>query len=154
MQWFSEKYLTPVLIGVRINFSYNRRRHVMKYIRQFGIIILISLIGELLKWLLPFPVPASIYGLVLMLLALSFHIIPLDAVKDSGRFLIDIMPLMFIPAAVGLLNSWGVLKPVFLPVLLITIITTIAVMAVTGRVTQFVIKKERKRKEAFHERSS
>lgn len=126
----------------------------MKYIRQFGIIILISLMGELLKWLLPLPIPASIYGLVLMLLALGLHIIPLDAVKDAGRFLIDIMPLMFIPAAVGLMNSWGVLKPVFLPVLLITIISTIVVMAVTGRVTQFIIKRERKRKEAVNERSN
>lgn len=126
----------------------------MKYIRQFGIIIMISLLGELLKWLLPLPIPASIYGLVLMLLALGLHIIPLDAVKDAGRFLIDIMPLMFIPAAVGLMNSWGVLKPVFLPVLLITIISTIVVMAVTGRVTQFIIKRERKRKEAVNERSN
>lgn len=126
----------------------------MKYIRQFGIIILISLMGELLKWLLPLPIPASIYGLVLMLLALFLRIIPLDAVKDAGRFLIDIMPLMFIPAAVGLMNSWDVLKPVFLPVLLITIISTIVVMAVTGRVTQFIIKKERRRKEAINERSN
>lgn len=126
----------------------------MKYIRQFGIIIMISLLGELLKWLLPLPIPASIYGLVLMLLALGLHIIPLDAVKDAGRFLIDIMPLMFIPAAVGLMNSWNVLKPVFLPVLLITIISTIVVMAVTGRVTQFIIKRERRRKEAVNERSN
>ena len=34
----------------------------MKYLRQFMIILLFSFLGELLKYVLPFPVPASIYG--------------------------------------------------------------------------------------------
>lgn len=125
----------------------------MKFIKQFSIIILLSLIGELLKYLIPLPIPASIYGLLLMLIGLSTKLIPLEAVQDASLFLIDIMPLMFIPAGVGLLTSWGQLEPVFLPVILITVVSTVIVMAASGRATQFVIRLEKKKqnKENTHE---
>ena len=71
----------------------------MKYVKQFAMILLVSFAGELLNYLLPLPVPASIYGLVLMLVCLLTGIIKLDAVRDTACFLIEIMPLMFIPAA-------------------------------------------------------
>ena len=114
----------------------------MKYVKQFTIILVISLVGEVLNYLIPLPIPASIYGLVIMLICLQTGIIPLAAVRDTGRFLVEIMPLMFIPAAVGLLESWGVLKPVWIPVVAITVISTVVVIAVTGRITQAVIRRE------------
>lgn len=112
----------------------------MKYIKQFGIILTISFLGEVCNHLLPLPIPASIYGLVILFTGLLFGWIKLESIKETGKFLIEIMPLMFIPAAVGLLESWGVLKPICIPVIGITLVTTIIVMAVTGRVTQFVIR--------------
>lgn len=107
----------------------------MKYVRQFWIILLISAMGEALHVLIPLPVPASVYGLVIMLIALGTHIIRLEQVKEAAEFLIEIMPVMFIPAGVGLLTAWGILKPVCVPIILITVITTVVVMIVTGRVT-------------------
>ena len=77
----------------------------MKYLRQFMIILLFSFLGELLKYVLPFPVPASIYGLVLLFIALETRILPLAAVKDAGKFMIEIMPLMFIPAQDSLMHG-------------------------------------------------
>lgn len=118
----------------------------MKYVKQFSIILLISLIGEVLHLFVPLPVPASIYGLVLMLLGLKTGIVPLESVREAGFFLIDIMPLMFIPAAVGLLDSWGLLRPILIPFIAITAVSTVIVMAVTGRVTQRVIRTVRKKK--------
>ena len=64
----------------------------MKYFKQFGIILTVSFLGELLHALIPLPVPASIYGLVLMLAALITGLIPLDRVREAGSFLIEIMP--------------------------------------------------------------
>ena len=55
----------------------------MKYVKQFAIILLVSLAGELMSFLLPLPVPASIYGLVLMLFSLLTGLIKLDAVHDT-----------------------------------------------------------------------
>ena len=114
----------------------------MKYIKQFGIILTISFAGEICNRLIPLPVPASIYGLVILFLGLMSGIIKLDSVKETGKFLIDIMPLMFIPAAVGLLESWDVLKPICVPIVGITLITTIIVMVATGKITQLVIRCE------------
>ena len=117
----------------------------MKYVRQFTIILVVSFIGELLNYLIPLPVPASIYGLVIMLICLLTGVIPLHAVRDTGRFLVEVMPLMFIPGAVGLLESWGVLRPIWAPVLAITVVTTVAVMAATGRITQGIVRMGQKK---------
>lgn len=118
----------------------------MKYIKELLIILIISFLGELLNYIIPLPVPASIYGLVLMLVGLQTKIIKLDKVRNTGKFLIEIMPLMFIPPAVGLIDSWGILKPVCVPILTITIVSTFIVMGVTGRITQLIIRIEQKRR--------
>jgi len=116
----------------------------MKYIKQFGIILIVSFLGELLKFIIPLPVPASIYGLVIMLLALKLKIIPLNSVREAGNFLINIMPIMFIPAGVGLITSWNDLKASILPVTVITVVSTVIVMTVVGRVTQYVIRMKKR----------
>ncbi|MEI2394750.1 MULTISPECIES: CidA/LrgA family protein [Paenibacillus] len=117
----------------------------MKYTRQLFNIFAVTFIGEVLRYILPFPIPASIYGLVLMLILLKVKIIPVEQVKEAGFFLIEIMPLMFIPATVGLLISWPALKSIFIPVIIITIFSTIIVMIVTGKTTQFMIRMEKRR---------
>ena len=114
----------------------------MKYLRQFAIILFVSLLGELLR---PLPIPASVYGLVLMLVALTTGMLKVHQVKAAADFLIEIMPVMFIPAGVGLLDSWPALRSVWIPVVLITLLTTIIVMAVTGQVAQKIIRKEEKK---------
>ncbi len=119
----------------------------MKYLKQFLIILVISFAGELLKYVLPLPIPASIYGMVILLVGLLTGWIALDAVKDVGKFLIEIMPVMFIPAGVGLMSSWGTLKPLLLPVSIITVVTIVTVMVATGRVSQWVIRKGKSDKE-------
>lgn len=118
----------------------------MKYVRQFWIILLLSAMGEGLHILIPLPIPASVYGLVLMLAALMTKIIKVERVKEAADFLIEIMPVMFIPAGVGLLTSWGALKPIWLPITVITVLTTVIVMVATGRITQAVIRNDRKGK--------
>ena len=111
----------------------------MKFMKQFGIILAVTFLGEALKYVIPLPIPASIYGLVLMLLALCTGILKLDQVKEAATFLIEIMPPMFIPAAVGLIVTWSDLKVILVPVLVITCITTVFVMVVTGRTAQAVM---------------
>ena len=111
----------------------------MKHLRQFLIILLFSFLGEGLKALLPLPVPASIYGLVLLFAALELGIIKLSAVEDAGKFLV-----MFIPAGAGLVESWSALKPICVQVVVIMFVSTIVVMVISGRVTQFVIRRNRK----------
>ena len=113
----------------------------MKLLRQFLLIALISLAGEALRALIPLPVPASVYGMVLMFLLLFTRVLRVEQVKGAASFLIEIMPVMFIPAAVGLLDTWEALRPIFGPLLFIVVVTTVLVMAVTGRVVQRVARK-------------
>ncbi len=113
----------------------------MKYLRQLLLILSISFAGEVLKYFLPFPIPASIYGMVILFIGLLTGRIRLEAVKETGKFLIEIMPVMFIPA--GLMASWGTLKPVLVPVSIITVAVLVIVMAVTGRISQRLIRRER-----------
>lgn len=113
----------------------------MKFIYQLGIILAITFIGEVIYRLIPLPIPASIYGLLIMLLCLKTKIVKLERVKQAGDFLLETMPLMFIPAAVGLLTVWEELTHILLPIIVITVVTTIIVMVATGRMTQFVMRK-------------
>ena len=116
----------------------------MKWIKQFGIILAVSFIGELLGNWIPLPIPASIYGIILLFLCLKLHLIPFDAVHETCDFLIEIMPLMFISAAVGLLESWDIIRPSWIQYILITVSTTFIVMVAAGLVTQAVIRRTKK----------
>ena len=116
----------------------------MKFMKQFGIILAVTFLGEALKYVIPLSIPASIYGLVLMLLALCTGILKLDQVKEAATFLIEIMPLMFIPAAVGLLETWDVIAPAWLEYVAVTVLSTWIVMIISGKVTQSVIRHRKK----------
>ncbi|MDD7435204.1 MAG: CidA/LrgA family protein [Lachnospiraceae bacterium] len=118
----------------------------MKYLRQFMIILLVSFWGELLKYVIPLPVPASIYGLVILFILLETGILKLDAIKETSVFLIEIMPLMFIPAGVGLMESWGDLNSMLLEVVVIILVSTVLVMGVSGKVTELVLKRSANKK--------
>lgn len=119
----------------------------MKLLEQFGIILTLTFIVETFKELVPLPVPASVYGLVLMLLLLKFKILNISAIKDASKLLIETMPIMFIPAAVGLLNAWSVIRDLLIPLTLVVSLTTVIVMVISGHITQFIIVSSKKKKE-------
>lgn len=114
----------------------------MKYLRQAAIILLVTCIGELLHYFLPLPIPASIYGLLLMFGLLLSHAVKLESVEAVGDLLVEIMPVMFIPAGVGLLVSWGELQAMLVPVCVITAAVTLAVMVVTGKISDAMLAKK------------
>lgn len=115
----------------------------MKYLKQFTVILGVCLLGEVLRYVLPLPIPASVYGLALMLLALMTGIIKLEQVENAADFLIGIMSPMFIPAAVGLMDQFASLRAILLPFLVINFVGLVVTMGVTGRVTQFLLHREK-----------
>ena len=123
----------------------------MKYVKQFSIIAFVSLIGEGLNYLIPLPIPASIYGVIIMFVCLQTNIIPLEAVKETGMFLVSCMQIMFIPATVGLIDTWNVFVPNWIAYATVIIISTFAVMLISGKVTQAIMslgKKTEDKKDA------
>ena len=117
----------------------------MKFLVQFLIIAAVSFAGEILNAVVPLPVPASIYGIVILFVLLQCRIVKVSMVREASSFLIGIMPVLFIPAAVGLIESWGVISGSWIQYLVITLVTTVLVMGVSGAVTQFVIRRAKKR---------
>lgn len=126
----------------------------MKYILQFAIIIFFSLMGELLNHLLPLPVPASIYGLVLLFLCLEFKIIKLEWIKEVSAFLLAIMSFFFVPSSVGFINALPLMKKYGLHFTFIAVASTVLVFAATGLVTQLLMKVHRKKHCESGEKSS
>lgn len=114
----------------------------MKYLFQFLIVITFSFLGEIPHWLIPLPIPASIYGIILLFAALEMKIVKVSQIREISSFLILIMPLMFVPPAVGLIDAWNDVKDCWIEYIVITILSTFIVMAVSGAVTQWVIKKK------------
>lgn len=117
----------------------------MKYIKQFCVILLVSFLGELLKTVLPFPIPGSVYAMVLLFLALSTGVLKLEQVKEVALFLVEIMPVLFVSAGVGLMNSWDALQRILLPAICIMLLSTVIVMLIAGWVTQGVIRFSERR---------
>lgn len=114
----------------------------MRYIKQTGIILGITMAGEWLYVLLPLPVPAGVYGLFLLLGALALGLIKLESVEGTGNVLLDIMTVLFVPATVGVMESFEQVKAVLLPFVGITIVSTFLVMIATGRMAQWAMGRE------------
>lgn len=111
----------------------------MKFVKQFLIIVTVSLLGELLAWLIPLPIPGGIYGLILMFCALKFKIFPLSKVKETSKFFIDIMPIFFVPPGVAILDSLDILKAHWWQIALTAILSTFVVMIISGKITTLIL---------------
>ncbi len=113
----------------------------MKYIKQLFIVLLFTLLGELLAYLLPLPIPAAIYGLVLLFAALCTGLLKPEAISETAHFLIKSMGILFVAPTVGILAHWGLIAPNLVPILVIMVVSTVVVFAVSGLVTKLLLKK-------------
>ncbi|MBO5138261.1 MAG: CidA/LrgA family protein [Bacilli bacterium] len=117
----------------------------MKYIKELAIILLFSFLGEALNYLIPLPVPASIYGMILLFIALSTKIVKLEQIEKTGEFLLSVMLIFFVPASVGIMDTFFKYKSSMLYIIIIVVTSTIAVIIATGMTSQIIIKLSEKR---------
>lgn len=115
----------------------------MKYLPQFLIILGFTLLGEALQRLIPLPIPASVYGLALLFLALCLKIVKVQQVKDVGGFLTSLLPLLFVSPTVGIVDCWGLIQSQLLSILLLLVASTAVTFGISGLVTQALGKKRR-----------
>lgn len=113
----------------------------MKFLIQFLIIVAFAFVGEVLHYFIPIPVPASIYGIILLFIALEMKWVKVKDIREVSVFLIAVMPVMFIPSAVGLIDSWTSIKSSILQYMAVILLSTVVVMGVSGLVTQYVIRR-------------
>ncbi len=117
---------------------------MLKYIFEFTIICIIAALGELLNHLLPLPIPASIYGMILLFVALCTKIIKLKHVEHVADFFLGIMPILFIPSTASLITRWGILKDNLVGLLVTCMLSTVIVFAVTGLIAQAIMRYREK----------
>lgn len=115
----------------------------MAYVKQLMIILAASLAGELLNVLLPLPVPAGIYGLLLLFGLLCLGWVKLPQVEGVGGLLLECLPLLLVPGTVGLISVVEELKMMLPAFLLLTLLGTLLVMAVSGWVTQWLLGRRK-----------
>lgn len=115
-----------------------------KYLFQFARILVFCFLGEILHAVLPLPLPSSIYGLILLLLALRLNVIRMEDVKEVGLFLTGIFPLLFVPAAAGVMELWAEMGSMLLPILLAIFPVTVLVLITSGHTTQALVRRKQK----------
>ena len=113
----------------------------MKFIKQFLVILFLSFLGELLNLVIPLPIPATVWGMVLMFLALMSGLVRLDQVEDTADFFLGIMPMLFIPYGVSLLDNYHLLAEHAAAILLITIVSFFICYGVTGKTADLIIAR-------------
>ena len=122
----------------------------MGYLMQLMIISIITLIGEFLHNALPLPIPASIYGMVLLFICLLTGIIKEQQIQETADFLLLIMPVMFIGPSVGIMEDSGILMDTLIPFIFIIVLSTAIIMAITGIVTQKILHLKGSRSSCQH----
>ncbi len=113
----------------------------MKALRQLALLLLFVFLGDFLNRGLGIPLPGNILGLVLLLLALLAGLVKLEQVEQVGQFFLSHMTVLFVPAGVGLLAILGVIRGSWLILVLIALVTTILVLALTGLIVQNLRKR-------------
>ena len=142
--------LTCILFCIFL-FSRAKGGILTNYLFQFSRILAFCFLGEICHAVLPLPLPASIYGLLLLLAALRFGIVKLEQVKEVGLFLTGIFPLLFVPAAAGVMELWAEMGEMLLPIVIAIIPVTVLVLVSAGRTTQALTSRRAAKKEAEHD---
>ncbi len=89
-------------------------------------------LGAALKEVIPLPIPASMFGLFLLFLALFFKMIKLEWVEKGANWLLAELLLFFIPSAVGIVNYDEILSLQGAEIVGLIGISTIIVMGMTA----------------------
>lgn len=108
----------------------------LKILRQLAIILTISIVSEAMSKLLNLPVPGNVIGMLMLLALLTSGLLKLEMIEDISQFLLTHLAFFFIPAGVSLINSLDILKGQLTALILVVLISTVIVMAVTGITVQ------------------
>ena len=114
----------------------------MKLFREAIIIFGIYLLGVLIADVTRLPIPGNVIGMVILFLLLCFKVIKVEQISTISNFFLDHLAFFFIPAGVGLISSFTVIKDIWLQLLIVCFITTVITMACTGRIVQRIANKK------------
>lgn len=100
-------------------------------------------LGAAVKAVVPLPIPASMFGLILLLIALALKIVKLEWVEQGANWLLAELLLFFVPSAVGIVNYDEILNWQGIKTVLLIGLSTFIVMAATGYTAEKIYNKRR-----------
>lgn len=118
----------------------------MKLITQIGIIFALCWVSQCIEHILPFPFPAGVIGLILLLVLLTVRAIKVGQVKTTADFLLGNLGFFFVPAVVGVVNYADALKGALVPFLVICAVSTVLTFAAAAWAVQLTMRLQKKRK--------
>ena len=93
----------------------------MKILKQFGVIFGVCWVSLVIEHYLPFSFPASVIGMILLLLCLLTGFLKIEHVQEKADFLLGNMAFFFVPAGVSIINYFDILKSTVLQLLVICV---------------------------------
>lgn len=116
--------------------THDPEENAVKIICQIAIIFTICWISQIVEAVLPFPFPASVIGMVLLLILLLVRALKVDHIREKSDFLLSNMAFFFIPAGVSIINYFDILADSLVPLLVICLVSTLLTFAVTAWAVQ------------------
>lgn len=107
-------------------------KKIYSFLQQAFVFALIMLLANFIVGVLPFPMPASVMGLILLFIALCLKIVKLEQVEALGTSLTGLISFLFVPSGISVINSLGIMGQYGLQIVLIIIIATTILLAITG----------------------
>ncbi len=104
---------------------------------QCGVLFAFLALGELIVWLTGCPLPSSVIGMVALAASLKAGIVELRQVERVADFLVHNLGFFFVPAGIGIMNCLGILQLEWWPIVAASVLSTIVIIIVTGRVHQW-----------------
>ena len=114
----------------------------MKLFREAIIIFGIYLLGVLITDITGVPIPGNVIGMVILFLLLYLKVIKVEQISTISNFFLEHLAFFFIPAGVGLISSFSVIKNIWLQLLIVCFVTTAITMICTGLVVQKISNKK------------
>lgn len=106
------------------------------------LLLLFQFVGEFLSDVLSLTIPGNVLGMALMLLALLAGVVKEEQLREAAELLLTYMALFFVPAGVGVMLYFDLIGREWLPIVVGTVFSTFAVMAVTGWTESWLEKRE------------
>lgn len=116
---------------------------MIRYLIQFGIILFVCFLGDLLQSSLNIPVPGNIIGMLLLLILLLTGLLKMSMIEDVSNFMLKHLSFFFIPAAVGLITCFSVLEGKWTELMFISVFSTFIIAVVTGATVQLLMKRRK-----------
>ncbi|CVG10689.1 TPA: CidA/LrgA family protein [Serratia marcescens] len=114
-----------------------------KYLRALLLIYLCLFVGNAVAALLPFAIPGSILGMLLLFALLSTQILPAKWVKPGCHLLIRYMVLLFVPIGVGVMKYYDQIVAHLGPLVISCLISTLMVLVVVGYTSHYFHRERR-----------